>query len=95
MSDLELKDKTLAEIRTMFGDNAPAPTAVLRTRWHDDPYSGMSYSYPRVEDMPKAIAALAAPVSGRLFFAGEATDQKWYSFVHGAYLSGIRAANEL
>ena len=35
---------------------------------------------------------LAAPVADRLFFAGEATYRERPSTVHGAYLSGLRAA---
>ena len=38
---------------------------------------------------------LAQPVDGRLFFAGEATNRQYFGTVHGAYLSGVRAAKEL
>lgn len=38
---------------------------------------------------------LAKSVNGRLFFAGEATDRQHYQTVHGAYQSGMRAAQEL
>ena len=37
---------------------------------------------------------LAAPVDGRLFFAGEATHVTDYSTAHGAWESGVRAAAE-
>jgi monoamine oxidase len=37
---------------------------------------------------------LAKPVVGRLFFAGEATSREHAATVHGAYLSGLRAAAE-
>ncbi len=39
-------------------------------------------------------AILAAPVDGRLFFAGEATHLSWFSTCHGARDSGERAAKE-
>jgi monoamine oxidase len=39
-------------------------------------------------------AVLAAPVDGRLFFAGEATHPHAFSTCHGAYESGVRAAAE-
>ena len=35
---------------------------------------------------------LAAPVDNRLFFAGEATSPNFFSTAHGAYLSGLTAA---
>jgi monoamine oxidase len=37
-------------------------------------------------------AELAAPVEDRLFFAGEACSHGDYSTAHGAYLSGVAAA---
>jgi hypothetical protein len=37
-------------------------------------------------------AALAAPVDGRLFFAGEACPRADFSTAHGAYLTGLAAA---
>ena len=40
------------------------------------------------------IAGLAAPVGNRLFFAGEATHKNRFATVHGALLSGRRAATQ-
>lgn len=94
-SDRDLTAQMIGQLRTMFGAAAPAPRTVLRTRWHDDPYALGAYSYPGVGDLSSAIAELAAPIAGRIHFAGEATHAPWYSFAHGAYLSGIRAANEV
>jgi len=36
---------------------------------------------------------LAAPVDDRLFFAGEACSPNFFSTAHGAWLSGITAAD--
>jgi monoamine oxidase len=41
------------------------------------------------------IDDLAQPVADRLFFAGEATHRDHPSTVHGAYLSGLRAAEAI
>jgi monoamine oxidase len=38
---------------------------------------------------------LAKPVNNKLFFAGEATSRANPSTVHGAYLSGLRAAKQI
>jgi monoamine oxidase len=38
---------------------------------------------------------LADPLAERVFFAGEATMVDSYSTVHGAYLSGQRAAKQI
>lgn len=40
-------------------------------------------------------AVLAAPVDGRLFFAGEATSPDAFTTARGAYESGLRAADEV
>ncbi len=37
-------------------------------------------------------ATLAAPVEDRLFFAGEATSPNFFSTAHGAFGSGVGAA---
>ena len=39
-------------------------------------------------------AVLAEPVENRLFFAGEATSPHFFSTAHGAFESGLRAADE-
>jgi CO/xanthine dehydrogenase FAD-binding subunit len=39
--------------------------------------------------------ALAAAVDDRLFFAGEACSQHDYSTAHGAYLTGVAAAEQV
>ena len=44
--------------------------------------------------MADAGATLAAPVDGRLFFAGEACSRDDFSTAHGAYLSGVAAAEQ-
>lgn len=38
---------------------------------------------------------IAAPVANRLFFAGEATCSKYSATTHGAYLTGIREAENI
>jgi monoamine oxidase len=40
-------------------------------------------------------ADLATPVDDRLFFAGEACSKSGYSTAHGAYLTGIAAAERV
>jgi lysine-specific histone demethylase 1 len=44
---------------------------------------------------PGDYDTLAAPVGKTLFFAGEHTHKKHPATVHGAYLSGLRAAAEV
>ena len=61
------------------------------TCWQQDPWARGSYSYAmpgHAEDR----AELAAPIDGRLFFAGEACSPNFFSTAHGAYLTGVAAA---
>lgn len=63
--------------------------------WSLDPYTEGSYSYPTVGSTPSDFYDLQREVDGRLFFAGEATEALHWGRVHGAYLSGIRAAEDI
>jgi monoamine oxidase len=60
--------------------------------WENDPWSRGAYSYVTVNG-GGAEAALAAPLEGTLFFAGEAADYSGHNgTVHGALASARRAA---
>jgi Flavin containing amine oxidoreductase len=62
--------------------------------WARDRFAKGSYSHA-LPGHSRDRAILAAPVDGRLFFAGEATSSESFSTAHGAYESGVRAANEV
>jgi monoamine oxidase len=62
--------------------------------WEADPFSRGAYAYPLVGGQ-SAIEALARPVEGTLFFAGEATDPAQTATVAGAIDSGHRAARQV
>jgi monoamine oxidase len=63
--------------------------------WTHDPFSRGAYSYPLVGGSD-AATTLARPVTGTLFFAGEATDAEGRNgTVHGAIASGQRAAAQV
>jgi monoamine oxidase len=66
-------------------------TAIAASGWMADPLAGGAYSYAR-PGATRARAVLAAPLDGRLFFAGEATSPGDFATAHGAYLSGVAAA---
>ncbi|MFN2564230.1 MAG: flavin monoamine oxidase family protein [Gemmatimonadaceae bacterium] len=63
--------------------------------WSADPFSRGAYSYV-VVDGEKASVALARPVAGTLFFAGEAFDAEGRNgTVHGAIASGRAVARQV
>ena len=61
------------------------------TRWRREPWIGGSYSHARV-GQAGARQVLAEPVDDRLFFAGEACSRVDFSTAHGAYATGVAAA---
>jgi monoamine oxidase len=63
--------------------------------WAADPFACGAYSYVAVGGIEHQ-AALARPIEGTLFFAGEVTEQTGYqATVHGALFAGRRAAEEV
>ncbi len=62
------------------------------TGWLRDPWSRGSYSYAAPGHSGDR-AILTAPVDDRLFFAGEATSANFFSTAHGAYMTGLAAAD--
>jgi monoamine oxidase len=68
-------------------------TPLGETAWAADPWSLGAYSHA-LPGSAGCRAALARPVEDRLFFAGEATSAEAYSTAHGAWQTGVRAAEE-
>jgi monoamine oxidase len=66
---------------------------LAESRWALDPFARGSYSHALPGHAGDRVV-LAAPVDGRLFFAGEATSPNFFSTAHGARDSGERAAKE-
>jgi len=62
------------------------------TKWAGDPFIRGGYSAARPGHAHRR-ADLAAPLDGKLFFAGEACSIDAYATCHGAYLTGVAAAN--
>jgi monoamine oxidase len=92
-SEKILLARAMQSVRSVFAD-APDPAACFVQDWQQDAFARGGYSYVRVggED---AREALAAPVEGTLFFAGEATDREEAGTVAGALRSGTRAAKQI
>ncbi|MGY4499584.1 monoamine oxidase [Bradyrhizobium sp. GM24.11] len=67
---------------------------LYESRWGLDPFARGSYSHA-LPGHAGDRAVLAAPVDGRLFFAGEATSPTFFTTAHGARDSGERAAGEV
>jgi monoamine oxidase len=95
LSDKETVAGAMATLRTIFGKGLDEPQSWQITRWASDPFALGSYSFNAVGANRQERRALAAPLEGRLFFAGEASAEKYPATVHGAYLSGLREAERI
>ena len=93
-SDAELASRAVEALEAMFSD-VPEPVDAVSTRWGSDPWTRGSYSYLPVGVEFDIYRDMARPVGDRLFFAGEATHSRFPSTVHGALLSGRRAARQI
>ncbi|OIH95593.1 NAD(P)/FAD-dependent oxidoreductase [Curtobacterium sp. MCBA15_001] len=94
LSDDAIVAEGLDALRRMFGDAVPAPDAVRITRWAADPFARGSYSYLHVGASPDDHDLLGTPC-GPVQLAGEATWSDDPATVHGALLSGLRAAGRI
>jgi monoamine oxidase len=93
--DGALAAQAIDEIVALLGsDYRRRLKPLAESRWAHDPFARGSYSHALPGHAGKR-AVLAAPVDGRLFFAGEATSPNFFSTAHGARDSGERAANEI
>jgi monoamine oxidase len=87
--------QAIDEIAALLGSDFRRKLKPLAaSRWAHDPFARGSYSHA-LPGHAGARAVLAAPVDGRLFFAGEATSPNFFSTAHGARDSGERAAGEV
>ncbi len=92
MSHEAIAASAVGVLRRAF-PNAPAPVRVATSDWANDPFARGSYSFLPLHASFDMFTALAEP-HGRIMFAGEHTHTIYHATVLGAYLSGIRAAED-
>jgi monoamine oxidase len=85
----------VGQVAEVFGnDIRKHVTRSIATAWTTDPWTRGSYSCALPGNAHQRVE-LARPLDDRLFFAGEATTVGDHACCHGAYRSGIRAAQEI
>ena len=93
--------RTMAWLLRMFtGDQMiPAPDRVIRHAWTTDPNTMGAYSYPSTSSQLQDHAKLSDPLPSchapKLLLAGEHTHDNYWSFLHGARMSGIDQAQKI
>jgi monoamine oxidase len=88
-------DFAVGQLVGVFGSDFKNRLSLLDMHlWAADPFARGSYSFA----LPGRVdcrQTLAAAVDDRLFFAGEACSKFDFSTAHGAYLTGLAAAEEV
>ncbi len=87
-------DFAIGELARLLGNDWRLKLQPLaRTRWRAEPFVRGSYSHARIGRAGDRLI-LARPHDERIFFAGEACSPTDFSTAHGAYETGIAAAEE-
>lgn len=80
-----------------YTSNPVVVNNVYYTRWQAEPFTLGGYSYAKVNTKTSDfnnIRSVLQKGNNRIWFVGEHTHPNLYSYAHGAYASGRRAANE-
>ncbi|KAK0432128.1 amine oxidase [Armillaria borealis] len=95
LADDQVKREVLDVLQHMFPDiTIPEPTDFYFPRWNADPLYRGSFSNWPPSFFSEHHENLRANVD-RLYFAGEATSQKYFGYLHGAYDEGVNVAKAM
>ena len=95
MTDAQIKNEVMAQLKTIYGNSIPNPTNMLRTKWGQNINTFGAYSFATNGTTSAEFETMAIEINNKLFFAGEHTERDYRASVHGAYLSGIREADKI
>lgn len=93
-SDETTKAEIMAVLRNVYGKDIPDPTHFFYPRWRHDPLFFGCYSNNPIGISHEDYLALQSNVA-RMYFAGEATNELYNGYVHGAYFSGLNRAEKM
>ena len=89
-------------LRQFIGDpTLPDADGVLRHAWTNDIYTMGAYSNPKLKASGRDYKSMAKPYfpdgsrKSGILFAGEACSPDYWSFMHGARFSGLKAAQDV
>ncbi len=94
MDEADLQDLVMNDLKGMFGENIPRPMEMQKTSWHINRFSLGSYPHLKPGATLSACDTIARPLNNKVFFAGDACSSKYMATAHGAYISGVTAANK-
>lgn len=89
------REEIIGSLVEFFGPGAGNPETLLIYDWSSDEWAGGCYS---AYFAPKVWTTLGRGIrepAGRVHWAGTETATRWYGYMEGALLSGVRVAAEL
>ena len=95
LPDSNITSDIMSVLRNAYGQNIPDPIDVYFTKWASDKFSYGAYSFTAVGNTPETYYEISAPIDDLIYFAGEHTHENYPATIHGAYLSGLRAAQSM
>uniref|UniRef100_A0A8C3TNW8 Lysine demethylase 1B n=1 Tax=Catharus ustulatus TaxID=91951 RepID=A0A8C3TNW8_CATUS len=96
IDDQQVLQQCMTVLRELFKEQeVPDPVKFFVTRWSNDPWLQMAYSFVKTGGSGEAYDMIAEDIQGKVFFAGEATNRHFPQTVTGAYLSGVREASKI
>ena len=90
----EIKQK-LVEFLRPIAKKEPRIKDVYLTKWHEDPFIRMGYSFYAVGGSRAPLNILRRPIDNKVWFVGEHTRLEHIGTTHGAYLTGKEAAYDI
>ncbi|XP_062614287.1 uncharacterized protein LOC134276016 [Saccostrea cucullata] len=96
-TDDEVKNKVMENLEKIFGAQVQNKSIkqIKRSAWQENVNTRGVQSFPRVGTTAEHLKILSEPRCPGLYFAGEYTIVEHLSTAHGAYMSGIRAADQV
>mmetsp|Transcript_131551 Transcript_131551/g.196047 ORF Transcript_131551/g.196047 Transcript_131551/m.196047 type:complete len:363 (-) Transcript_131551:76-1164(-) len=92
-SDDEVVQHCMQILRKEFPD-APDPIFAHVTRWRTNPFTRGAYTFITTGATTERAEKISLPV-GNIFFAGEAYAKEHIGCVHGAFITGAEAAEQI
>ena len=99
MSASKMTKDALSVLESVWGSDVTSPSDMICTNWSKDKETFGAYSFPNKLSVPSDFDGLADGISGdfykTLFLCGEHTTFDYAGTLHGAYITGIWAAEAI
>ena len=94
-TDEMLIEDALNALKTMYGEKVGKVVSYARSNWLKDPYTVSAWCHMRVGSKFSDCEDIRKPVCNKVFFAGEHTYGEFIGTVNSAFISGIRAGEDI